>query len=114
MFANINYNIQELVKRECPALKDWNVGKIDKEFTSNIRQSVCFNSKLQTVRLKFFERLPNKEEFAKIWMEKYAEWTAYNKFSKKPTEEEKETCIHMDYIFYRALLMCIYKVKTAQ
>lgn len=45
-FAQVNHYIRELVKKEHPALKDWEVGKIDKEFVSDLRQSVCFNPKI--------------------------------------------------------------------
>ena len=103
-----------MIRKECPEIRDWEVGKIDKEFTARTRQSVCFNPSLETVRMKFFQRLPNKEEFIKIWKQKFSEWLENNKLSKNPSEEEINACIAMDYIFFRAILQHIFKINSSE
>ena len=107
-------NVQKMIRKECPDIRDWEVGKIDKEFTARTRQSVCFNPSLETVRMKFFQRLPNKEEFVKIWKQKFNEWLENNKLSKNPSEEEINACIAMDYIFFRAILQHIFKINSSE
>ena len=71
LFVSINQNVRDILRKEHPELKEWKCGKIDKEFTSNERQSVCFNSRMETIRMRFFKRLPNKEQFFKYWKDNF-------------------------------------------
>jgi hypothetical protein len=50
-----------------PGLQEWNVGKIDKNYTSIDRLSVGFNNHPDTIN----GRLLNREEFNQIWREKW-------------------------------------------
>jgi hypothetical protein len=44
-FEKINQNVRELIAAEFPDLKDWKLGKIDKDYSGN-RLSVGFNSEM--------------------------------------------------------------------
>lgn len=98
--------MKQLIQQEIPELTEWKVGKIDKNYTSSDRLSVGFSSKLDKVNGK----LLNKDEFDTLWRSK---WDVSETKVKFPaSEEEIKNNIHMDYIFYRALLKHIYGLSS--
>lgn len=68
LFQRINAYAQELIAVEFPNLKDWGMGKLDKDYADE-RLSVGFNPKLETVD----GCLLNREEFEQIWRRRYIE-----------------------------------------
>jgi len=48
-------------------MKDWEVGKIDKDFTATARLSVGFSSHMDSID----GRLLGQEEYANIWRKKF-------------------------------------------
>ena len=86
---------------------DWKLGKIDKEFI-NGRLSVGFSSEIESIENK----LLNKDEFFKLWMEKFNKWQETNTLSKKPSEEETQMSITMDFLFYQALIKHVYDASS--
>ena len=67
LLTALNANVKELLEKQLPGLQEWNVGKIDKNYTSTDRLSVGFNNHPETIN----DRLLNKEEFNQIWREKW-------------------------------------------
>lgn len=83
-------------------MKEWKVGKIDKNYTQKGRLSVGFSSSIDMVD----NCLLSKSEFEAIWQEKFNGSEVKSTFA--PSSEEIATSIQMDYTFYRAILLYVY------
>ncbi len=56
LLAELNANVKELLEKQLPGLQEWNVGKIDKNYTSTDRLSVGFNNRPDTINGKLLNK----------------------------------------------------------
>ena len=104
MFDKVNKYVKDIIDKEFPDMKDWEVGKIDKDFTANARLSVGFTSNMDSIE----GRLLTREEYATIWRKKFEEYNESSPKPIKPSEQEIATNIAMDFAFYRAIIQYLY------